>query len=50
MYKNYLFDLDSDPAEGYNISMKETDIAKHMLQTLKDFRKSLTKNRRGIIK
>lgn len=47
-YKNYLFNLDKDPAEGYNISMTYPDVANTLLQALKDFRKSLKENRRGI--
>ena len=47
-YKNYLFNLDKDPAEGYNISMTYPDVADTLLQALKDFRKSLKENRRGI--
>ena len=49
-YKNYLFNLDTDPAEGYNISMTCPDVADALLQALKDFRKSLKENRRGIIR
>lgn len=47
-YKNYLFNLDKDPAEGYNISMTYPDVADTLLEALKDFRKSLKENRRGI--
>lgn len=49
-YKNYLFNLDTDPAEGYNISMEKPEVAANLYQTLKDFRQSLKENRRGIIK
>lgn len=47
-YKNYLFNLDTDPAEGYNLSMKHPDVADTLLQALLDFRRSLKENRRGI--
>lgn len=50
MYKNYLFNLDTDPAEGYSISKTYPDIAKLMLDELKAFRKEMQTNRRGIIK
>ena len=46
-YKNYLFNLDSDPAEGYNISMTYPEVAAKMKNMLKDFRKELKNNRRG---
>lgn len=49
IYKNYLFNLDSDPAEGYNISMTYPDIADALHAQLKEFRKSLKENRRGIL-
>lgn len=48
VYKNYLFDLDSDPAEAYNVSMVYPDAAAKSLKTLEDFRKELKQNRRGI--
>lgn len=48
-YKNYMFNLDLDPIEGYNVSMTYTDAAKTCKDTLLDFRKSLRENRRGII-
>lgn len=50
MYKNYLFNLDTDPAEGYNVSMSYPEIADKLNQELNDFRKELKTNRRGIIK
>ena len=49
-YKNYLFNLDNDPAEGYNISMTYPNVAKEMNEKLNGFRKHLKENRRGIIK
>ncbi|MCQ2603158.1 MAG: hypothetical protein MJ193_04445, partial [Clostridia bacterium] len=48
-YKNYLFDLDADPAEGYNVSMIYPEIADELHKMLKDFRKELNNNRRGIL-
>ncbi len=50
VYKNYLFNLDLDPAEGYNLSMTYSNIATQMKTELKEFRASLKDNRRGIIK
>lgn len=47
-YKNYLFNLTTDPAEGYNISMKHPEIAKEMLGDLQSFKKELKTNRRGV--
>lgn len=49
-YKNYLFNLDNDPAEGYNISMTYPEIAAEMKEKLIAFRKELKENRRGIVK
>ena len=48
-YKNYLFNLDKDPAEGYNIAKAEPEIAKELNNALKEARKEFKKNRRGII-
>ncbi len=48
VYKNYLFNLTLDPAEGYNVSMKYPEIADTMLRRLHAFRKELKANRRGI--
>ncbi len=50
VYKNYLFNLDLDPAEGYSVSKTYPDIADRMLDELKAFRKEMKENRRGIIK
>ncbi len=47
VYKNYLFNLDTDPAEGYNVSMVHPDVAKQLDQKLEEFRKHLKENRRG---
>ncbi len=48
-YKNYMFNLDVDPIEGYNVSMTYVDAAKTCKNTLLNFRKSLKNNRRGIL-
>ena len=48
-YKNYLFNLDRDPAEGYNISKAEPEVAEKLKNALNDARKAFKKNRRGII-
>lgn len=48
-YKNYLFNLDTDQAEGYNISMKYPDIAKQLATQMELFRKEMKTNRRGIL-
>ena len=48
-YKNYLFNLDKDPAEGYNISKAEPEVAEKLKNALNDARKAFKKNRRGII-
>lgn len=46
-YKNYLFNLDTDPAEGYNVSMTYPEVAKKLNERLEAFRKELRENRRG---
>lgn len=46
-YNNYLFNLDLDPIEGYNISMKYPDIAEKLAQELDEFRAEVAANRRG---
>lgn len=46
-YEDYLFNLDRDPAEGYNISPEEPETAERLRAELEDFRRSLKKNRRG---
>lgn len=48
VYKNYLFNLDTDPAEGYSLSKTYPDIANQLLAELKAFRKEMKTNRRGI--
>ncbi len=47
VYKNYLFNLDVDPAEGYNVSMKYSEIAQKLNEQLHAFREELIDNRRG---
>lgn len=49
-YKNYMFNLDLDPIEGYNVSKKYVDVAAKLKGQLLAFRKELQVNRRGIIK
>lgn len=49
VYKNYLFNLDLDPAEGYDVSKRYPDIAAALKQKLLDFRREMKENRRGII-
>ena len=48
-YKNYLFNLDTDPAEGYNIAKKNPEIASMMKEQLISARKDFSSNRRGKI-
>ena len=48
-YKNYLFNLDTDPAEGYNIAKKNPEIASMMKEQLLSARKDFSSNRRGKI-
>ncbi len=48
-YKNYLFNLTTDPSESYNISMEQPELAEELKSKLQEFRKSLKENRRGII-
>ncbi len=47
IYRNYLFNLDTDPAEGYNLSMKYSSVAKTLENELLNFRAELKNNRRG---
>ncbi len=49
MYVNYLFNLDTDPAEGYSISKTYPDVATTLLNELKAFRQEMKDNRRGIL-
>ncbi|MFA5448914.1 MAG: sulfatase-like hydrolase/transferase [Clostridia bacterium] len=48
VYRNYLFNLSTDPAEGYDIAMIHPEIAKAMNTEMIEFKKSLKDNRRGI--
>lgn len=48
-YKNYLFNLDEDPIEGYNVSMWYPEVAEQLNAQLKAFRKEMKTNRRGIL-
>ncbi len=48
-YKNFLFNLDLDPIEGYNVSKAYADVAAKLKAQLLDFRKQLKVNRRGIL-
>ena len=47
-YNNYLFNLDLDPIEGYNVSMRYPDIAARLADALDAFRADMRANRRGI--
>lgn len=50
VYKNYLFNLSLDSAEGYNTSMIYPQIAGSMARRLMSFQKELKENRRGVIR
>ena len=47
-YVNYLFNLDADPIEGYNVSMVHPDVAEKLAAALDGFRDEMKSNRRGI--
>ena len=47
-YKNYLFNLDTDPAEGYNIAKANPEIANLMKENLDKVRAEIKENRRGV--
>ena len=47
MYKNYLFNLDTDPAEGYSLSKDLPDVAALLNKELLAFRNEMKTNRRG---
>ena len=48
-YNNYLFNLDLDPIEGYNVSMVYPDVAAKLSEALETFRDGMKTNRRGIL-
>lgn len=50
VYRNYLFNLTIDPAEGYNTSMIHPEVADKLAKQLAAFRKELKSNRRGVNK
>lgn len=47
-YVNYLFNLDADPIEGYNVSMVYPEVAAKLNSALEEFRSEMKSNRRGI--
>lgn len=47
VYKNYLFNLDTDPAEGYSLSKDLPDVAALLNKELIAFRNEMKTNRRG---
>lgn len=47
VYKNYLFNLDTDPAEGYSLSKDLPDVAALLNKELLAFRNEMKTNRRG---
>ncbi len=47
VYKNYLFNLDTDPAEGYSLSKDLPDVATLLNKELLAFRNEMKTNRRG---
>ena len=47
VYRNYLFNLDLDPIEAYNVSMIYPEIAEKLKSELISFRQELADNRRG---
>lgn len=48
-YKNYLFNLDADPAEGYDIAKTYPEIASELNARLNAFRKEMKTDRRGML-
>ena len=48
-YVNYLFNLDLDPIEGYNVSMVYPEVAAKLNSALEEFRSEMKSNRRGIL-
>lgn len=49
VYKNYLFNLDQDPAEAYNVASTYPTAKTALEEQLKAFQKELKENRRGIL-
>lgn len=49
VYKNYLFNLTDDPAEGYNVAMVYPEVAKKLALQLETFKRELKTDRRGIV-
>lgn len=49
-YNNYLFDLDADPIEAYDVSKRLPDVAEKLRAELDAFNRSVRENRRGILK
>lgn len=45
----FLFDMEADPQEAYNLAMNHPDIAKELASELEQFNASLKKNQRGWI-
>ena len=48
-YVNYLFNLDLDPIEGYNVQPRYPQIAEKLDAALNAFRREMKTNRRGIV-
>ena len=48
-YNNYLFDLDADPIEAYDISKRLPETAELLKKELEEFNRSVRENRRGIL-
>ena len=48
-YNNYLFDLDADPIEAYDISKGLPETAELLKKELEEFNRSVRENRRGIL-
>ncbi len=48
-YVNYLFNLDLDPIEGYNVQPRYPQIAEKLDAALNAFRNEMKTNRRGIV-
>ena len=46
-YNRYLFNLDLDPIEGYNVAMRYPEIADRLAAALDAFREEMKTNRRG---